>query len=239
MSPRVFTEEQKKCRIEYGRAWRRANADKIKERRQARLAVDPDRDAKRARTRALNKAWKAANRDRINAKNRDFFSKNKEIRSSYWKKWRLRNEEDALRSSRRRDALKNGYAPPDPSGPTDSEILKIQNGKCAICGFLLPASYRGRNLDHCHSTGRIRGILCPQCNMAIGLVEDNPEILEAAAAYLRSSALTVDPKELARRHRPESKVEPQTQKEERMIWDVLQGQQIQGEIQDQIRQRSK
>ncbi len=39
-------------------------------------------------------------------------------------------------------------------------------------------------IDHCHSTGAIRGLLCSNCNTAIGLLSDNPEIIRKAADYL-------------------------------------------------------
>ena len=41
------------------------------------------------------------------------------------------------------------------------------------------------HLDHCHDTGAIRGILCLSCNQGLGKVHDDPDLLEAAARYLR------------------------------------------------------
>ena len=43
----------------------------------------------------------------------------------------------------------------------------------------------GANVDHCHKTGLIRGLLCARCNKAIGWFGDDPALLEAAALYLR------------------------------------------------------
>jgi hypothetical protein len=45
-------------------------------------------------------------------------------------------------------------------------------------------------VDHCHSTGVIRGILCSNCNAILGIALDNPEILRRAANYLDNNART-------------------------------------------------
>src|SRR5712691_9915355 len=58
-------------------------------------------------------------------------------------------------------------------------LLQVQNSKCAICdqlARLVP--------DHCHSTNKPRGLLCLRCNLAIGSMEDNILLLQAAASYL-------------------------------------------------------
>ena len=66
-----------------------------------------------------------------------------------------------------------------------AKLLEHQNGLCAICG--LPESNKGRRLaiDHDHSTGVIRGLLCGACNKMIGLAYENPETLEAASDYIK------------------------------------------------------
>ena len=66
-------------------------------------------------------------------------------------------------------------------------LLKEQNGKCAICGSENPGRHDAKNfaIDHDHETDEIRGLLCQGCNTGIGLLGDDIERLEAAAAYLR------------------------------------------------------
>ena len=63
-------------------------------------------------------------------------------------------------------------------------LLSCQDGKCAICKRPLGDEF-GCHVDHCHATGKTRGLLCFWCNPGLGQFEDNPERLEAAAAYLR------------------------------------------------------
>jgi hypothetical protein len=65
------------------------------------------------------------------------------------------------------------------------ELLASQGNKCAICGAEEPEGRGGFHLDHDHATGKVRGILCHRCNSALGMARDNPETLDAMAAYLR------------------------------------------------------
>ena len=62
-------------------------------------------------------------------------------------------------------------------------LLRQQEGKCKICGG--GNSRAGRFVvDHDHHTGRIRALLCHQCNTAIGLLQDDPELVWRAVQYL-------------------------------------------------------
>lgn len=61
------------------------------------------------------------------------------------------------------------------------EMRQAQDGKCAIC--CEPCSRL--NVDHSHVTGKVRALLCPQCNAAIGMLKDSVVIAENAANYLR------------------------------------------------------
>jgi hypothetical protein len=64
------------------------------------------------------------------------------------------------------------------------QLEMVQGGRCAICGG--PPSGRGRlHLDHNHSTGRIRGLLCSTCNVGIGGLRDSTDLLMAAVEYLK------------------------------------------------------
>lgn len=71
-------------------------------------------------------------------------------------------------------------------------ILSKQNGACAICKSgetsICNRSNKIRRLtvDHCHTTGKIRGILCSRCNRALGFFKDDIENLHSAIKYLGS-----------------------------------------------------
>lgn len=65
----------------------------------------------------------------------------------------------------------------------DYEIMyEEQNGVCAICEGT--DMNRMLSVDHCHDTGRVRGLLCGTCNRALGLFKDSPELLKRAKEYV-------------------------------------------------------
>lgn len=70
-------------------------------------------------------------------------------------------------------------------------ILEEQNNTCKICGKPIDADIEARLLksdsavvDHCHISGKVRGILCNECNRGLGYFHDNKQALLRAAAYL-------------------------------------------------------
>ncbi|KPI16302.1 Recombination endonuclease VII [Actinobacteria bacterium OK074] len=80
----------------------------------------------------------------------------------------------------RADHLKRNY------GLTEAErdaMVVSQRGLCVIC-LKAPAVH----VDHCHETGRVRGVLCFNCNSAIGKLGDDPDAVRRAAAYLEGNA---------------------------------------------------
>ena len=62
------------------------------------------------------------------------------------------------------------------------KMLQSQNGACAICGDVKTKYV----IDHNHKTGKVRGILCHACNVGIGNLKDNSELLKKAAGYIKS-----------------------------------------------------
>ena len=73
-----------------------------------------------------------------------------------------------------------------------NQMLEAQGGLCAICKHTETHKRNGRvkalAVDHHHGTGKVRALLCSDCNTGIGKLKDRPEILEAAAAYIRKHA---------------------------------------------------
>lgn len=68
------------------------------------------------------------------------------------------------------------------------DLLKVQNYSCKICKTDERDVYRGSLfVDHCHTTGKIRGLLCHQCNTALGKFRDSETILLSAIEYLKEN----------------------------------------------------
>ncbi len=120
---------------------------------------------------------------------------NKERRREYYRE-RLATMGDVLRErgkeerSRRKPKIQE-YHLKRLYGLTLAErdaLLTAQGSKCAICLRDVEINVTQRrntaNVDHCHATGIVRGILCSNCNRAVGLLEDSPERFRAAAEYL-------------------------------------------------------
>lgn len=59
-----------------------------------------------------------------------------------------------------------------------------QGGLCAICGS--PPAHDALAIDHDHETGKVRALLCDNCNFMIGLARESSALLEIAATYLES-----------------------------------------------------
>lgn len=73
-------------------------------------------------------------------------------------------------------------------GITNSDyeaMLAAQGGTCAICGISKNKNGRKFAIDHDHKTGKIRGLLCVNCNAGIGNMKDDVDLLSRALAYLK------------------------------------------------------
>lgn len=62
-----------------------------------------------------------------------------------------------------------------------ARLLENQEARCAICGGAGPDC-----IDHCHRSGKVRGVLCRRCNAGLGQFRDDPALVLAAVAYLES-----------------------------------------------------
>ena len=67
------------------------------------------------------------------------------------------------------------------------KMLEAQNGCCAICGTNDTGNRKAFHVDHCHDTGKVRGLLCGNCNSGIGNLRDDIGLLQRAIAYLEST----------------------------------------------------
>ena len=104
------------------------------------------------------------------------YERDKERINAKSKEWRLANPERNNRT-KYRYKLKSKY------GITEEkykELIQKQNGLCANtnCNNLLT------DVDHCHKTGIVRGLLCKSCNLTLGFVKDDVDLLQGLINYL-------------------------------------------------------
>jgi len=110
---------------------------------------------------------------------------NKESWAAYMREFRKKNPASCKRSD-----LKKRFGI---SLETYNEMKEKQEHVCAICGQPETAiDHRTKKLrdlavDHCHTTGEIRGLLCTRCNTAIGLLQDDVDLLAKAVSYLSNA----------------------------------------------------
>ena len=97
------------------------------------------------------------------------------------KRWRAANPEKYAASMRKHDLKRHYNLTPDQF----KEMFIAQGYRCAACGSIDPRRKTGDwCIDHCHTTGKVRGILCTACNTALGMLKDDPKRIQALADYL-------------------------------------------------------
>jgi hypothetical protein len=64
------------------------------------------------------------------------------------------------------------------------KMYEEQDGRCAVCGITEEDHGKYLAIDHCHTTGKVRGLLCMPCNTGLGNFKDRIDLLEKAKEYL-------------------------------------------------------
>lgn len=109
---------------------------------------------------------------------------NRQHKRQVKRQWVERNR-DTVRDLKQRNNLKRHYGL---SLEDYQQMLASQGGGCAICAS--PHSKRPKMprlvVDHDHKTGKVRGLLCSPCNVALGMLGDNLDLLTKAREYLKS-----------------------------------------------------
>lgn len=146
-------------------------------------------DARKVKDRERAAAYRRANPEKVREINRRHKERAKEnpdkivkIRE-YQQTYREKNRE-VLAARQRERTFGISHA-------EYAELHKKQNGLCAICFKPETATRNGKvkslAVDHCHDTGKIRGLLCSDCNTGIGKLKESEKILISAIQYLKGS----------------------------------------------------
>jgi len=107
------------------------------------------------------------------------YSSCKSCKNEKSKEW-ARNNPDRVKQQRRKTRLKTKYGL---SVEQYASMLEQQHGGCYICGAV--SNDRALAVDHCHTTGAVRKLLCTNCNTLIGQAKDNIDLLNKAINYLK------------------------------------------------------
>ena len=144
--------------------------------------------------RTSTKKYRNDHREKLVAYQKEYNKPHKNERSIYNKKYRETHREKLVahqkeyRKAHREEILMKKYRL---TIENYDKMLVAQNGVCAICGH--PPNWRCLSVDHNHITGNVRGLLCSNCNMMLGLVDDSIEILRSAIEYLNHDVAYVRP----------------------------------------------
>ena len=143
------------------------------------------------------KKWEAEHAEERKAYKRKWQQENgresraKVDRSEYMRAWKDANKEKCKEYKRMWKRTPNGkkaeraHSLKAKYGITLQDydnLLAAQNGVCAICGT--PPGKRRLAVDHDHKTGAVRGLLCVNCNVALGRLQDNVDILQSMIEYI-------------------------------------------------------
>ena len=118
----------------------------------------------------------------------DFYSGRKDCKdckNSKAKQWRKDNpknvERHLIRMRERTKERRYGI-----TQEQFDQMIIDQNNKCKICSIEFKGT-KFTHIDHCHDTNRVRGLLCNDCNLALGQFNDNTDILDNAIKYLKNA----------------------------------------------------
>ncbi len=145
---------------EYGKSWREANKERLK---------------------PIQNKWYLDNRERLLTLRKLRYENNKEQHKLASKAWALANPGRIKELSRSRNLQRNfGLTTEDYNA-----MLNKQLNRCDICNRHKTDFKQALSVDHCHATGKIRALLCHNCNKGIGLFKENTAALLNAVAYLK------------------------------------------------------
>jgi hypothetical protein len=152
-------------------------------------------EAYKAKNREAQRRYRERNREAIKEKMRKWHEAHPGKQAEHMRKWRESNR-DRARQYAREYYHKHGnpYKQRDAKlrrefGITAEQyevMFEQQRGVCAICGGVNASGMR-LHVDHCHSSGKVRGLLCANCNLGLGNLKDSVEVMSRAIDYLRRS----------------------------------------------------
>lgn len=159
-----YGKEIDKKNLPYARKWKKEHAEEIKE---------------------YQTEWYKNNKKKIEEYSKNYYAEHREEIIEKATLWNKKHPEKAEKNRRKSQLSQYGL--------TIEEYDKLydeQNGVCACCGEPQTLGCRFLSVDHDHETGRVRGLLCTNCNIGLGHFKDDKEKLKMAIKYLEENSGT-------------------------------------------------
>jgi RNA polymerase subunit RPABC4/transcription elongation factor Spt4 len=148
---------------------------------QCKLLITQEwRDKNRARVRATDNEWRKNNIEKARASERKWYYKNREKklaagRIRYHKTKEIKKWQTI---TRKYNLTKDDF----------DKLFESQGKRCPIC-WTSEFTQWTLNVDHCHVSGKVRGILCNKCNLGLGAFDENPDTMSRAIDYVALHAV--------------------------------------------------
>lgn len=157
--------------------------------------------------RAIKRRYREAHREQVREEKRRYYAAHREKMREQQRVWRELNPDRVMARNQASAEKRRWQALARDHGLTPDAFLELwrqQDGRCAICRRQLAARAMSRkeagsagspqsHVDHCHKTGRIRGLLCLHCNHGLGNFRDDVAALRRAAEYLEDPPAFASP----------------------------------------------
>ena len=171
--------EQKK---EQKRQWYIKNKDEVKI-TQAKYRLENIEKIKEQK-----RKWYIENKDEAKISNAKYYLKNKDKVKVVKKEYYLKNKEHILANKKiwvlnNKDRIREYQLKRDYNLTLDqyNKMLSDQNGCCKICDTKMTKPH----VDHCHTTGKVRALLCINCNSSLGQLKEDTKIMQKLIEYVK------------------------------------------------------
>lgn len=158
----------------YQKNWRKNNPEKHKQYLSKWRRENPKK------YKLYHDKWTKENPDKMKEYSAKYRRENPAKRKESIKKW-IKNNPEIYKKRCRKYSLKRKY---NITPEYYDKLLIKQNNKCAVCGVNQEDYYKILAVDHNHKTGKVRGLLCENCNRGIGLFKDDINTLFKVIKYL-------------------------------------------------------
>ena len=131
--------------------------------------------------------WYIENKERLKEVRKEYSKiyrlENKDKIKEYDKQYRFKNKDKAKKYQKEYNLKTKYNLTPDQY----NKMLSDQNNSCKVCNikFNINIKMITPHVDHCHTTGKIRGLLCMNCNTSLGFLKEDTKIMQKLIEYVK------------------------------------------------------